>query len=105
MDRLVVVLTTVPNESRGAEIAKVLVSERLAACVNIVPAIRSVYRWKGQVEDDSEALMIAKVTKDGFERYRERLLELHPYEIAEVVALDAAAVNQAYLDWVVSSLT
>ena len=105
MDRLVVVLTTVPNEARGSEIAKVLVSERLAACVNIVPAIRSIYRWKGQVEDESEALMIAKVTSQGFERYRKRLLELHPYEVAEIVALEAAAVNQAYLEWVVSSIT
>lgn len=105
MERLFIVFTTVPNEERGAEIARALVSERLAACINIVPAVRSFYVWEGKLEDEREALLIAKVPASGFARYRDRLRALHPYAVPEVVALEATAVNESYLAWCLTSTT
>lgn len=95
-----IVLTNVPPE-HSERIARVLVEERLIACANWFP-IRSAYRWKGEVCIEEEHSMLLKVAKDRVDALRERLRELHPYELPEIVVLevDAARSLGAYVDWV-----
>ena len=95
-----VVLVTAPTPERAAEIARALVEERLAACGNVVPGVRSIYRWQGKVEDESEALLVLKTTRARFEALRERVLALHPYQVPEVIALPVEAGSAAYLAWI-----
>jgi periplasmic divalent cation tolerance protein len=95
-----VVLVTAPTADRAAEIARALVEERLAACGNVVPAIRSIYRWEGKVQDDAEALLVLKTTRARFDALRARVLALHPYEVPEVVALSVDAGSAPYLAWI-----
>ena len=103
MDALVV-LVTVPNAESAERLAEALVGERLAACVNVVGGVRSTYRWKGAVERDDELLCLCKTTRAGCERLRARVLELHPYELPEVIALPIAAGHAPYLDWITASV-
>jgi periplasmic divalent cation tolerance protein len=100
MQDALVVLVTAPSPEKAAEIARALVGERLAACGNVVPAIRSIYRWEGKVHDDAEALLVLKTTRGRFEALRDRVLALHPYDVPEVVALPVEAGSAAYLDWI-----
>jgi periplasmic divalent cation tolerance protein len=100
VDDVIVLLSTLPSPEKAAEIARVLVEERLAACVNLVPAIRSIYRWQGAVQDDTETLAIAKTTRRRAEALRARLIELHPYEVPEVIALPVIGGHAPYLAWV-----
>jgi periplasmic divalent cation tolerance protein len=99
-----VVLVTVPSTDQGMDLARVLVEEKLAACVNLVPAVRSIYRWEGKVREDSEALLIVKTTSQAFERLRARLVSLHPYQCPEVLALAVDEGHRPYLDWVRASV-
>ena len=93
------VLTTLPSAEAAAELAKAVVEEKLAACANLLPAVRSIYRWQGRVQDESEVLVLFKTRQEHFERLKARLLELHPYEIPEVLAVPVEQGYQAYLDW------
>ncbi len=95
-----VVLSTVPDERVGEEIARALLSERLAACVNIVPGLRSLYRWERAIQDDREFLLVIKTRAEHYEALEQRIKALHPYEVCEVLAFDVAAGSRAYLDWV-----
>lgn len=96
MSDVLVVLTTVPDADSGARIATTLVGERLAACVNVVPAIRSIYRFEGRLCDDAEALLIAKIRKDRLPAYSARMIALHPYQVPEIVALEPSHVAEPY---------
>ena len=100
MTDALVVLVTTPSPERAAEIARALVEERLAACGNVVPGLRSIYRWEGEVHDDAEALLVLKTTRGRLEALRERVLALHPYEVPEVIALPIEAGNARYLEWI-----
>lgn len=100
-----VVLSTFDSPDRAAEVARTLVSERLAACVNLVGPVRSIYRWEGTLRDDSETLAIIKTTSERFEAMRSRLVELHPYQVPEVVALAVDAGHAPYLAWVTGETT
>lgn len=100
----VVVLSTVPSEETGKAIAGSLVSERLAACVNIVAEISSVYRWQGKLEESREALLVIKTRQEVLERLMKRIVELHPYEVPEVVVLPIVGGHLAYLEWVSASV-
>jgi len=100
MTEAIVVLVTTPTAERAAEIARALVEERLAACGNVVPGLRSIYRWEGEVHDDAEALLVLKTTRARFEALRERVLALHPYDVPEVVALPVEAGSAPYLAWI-----
>ncbi len=95
-----VVLVTAPSAEEAAAIARAVVGERLAACGNVVPAIRSIYRWEGELHDDAEALLVLKTTRGRFEALRDRVLALHPYDVPEVVALPVEAGSAAYLAWI-----
>lgn len=98
-----VVLVSVPNETLGLSMARTLLDEGLIACANLVPGVRSLYRWKGDVCDESEVLLVLKVPSAGFDVLRARILRLHPYETPEVLQLEVAAGHQAYLDWVLDA--
>jgi periplasmic divalent cation tolerance protein len=97
---VVVAFSTFPSADKAAEVARTLVSEGLAACVNLVGSVRSIYRWQGEVCDDQETLAIVKTTAERFEAMKTRLVELHPYEVAEVIAVPVEAGHVPYLAWV-----
>jgi periplasmic divalent cation tolerance protein len=91
---------TCPDTASAGRIAAALVEERLAACVNLLPGLRSVYRWQGQVEVADEVLLLIKTRADAYPALQERLLALHPYELPELLAVEPAAGLPAYLAWV-----
>lgn len=97
---VLVVLCTCPNEETAAEIAETLVAERLAACVNRLPGLTSVYLWQGKVARDTESLLLIKTTGARFEALREHLCALHPYELPEIIAIPVTRGLPAYLEWV-----
>lgn len=103
MSGAVVVLVACPSAEKATEIARALVEERLAACASVVPSVRSIYRWKDEVQDDAEALLVVKTARDRFEALRARVLALHPYEVPEVIALPVEAGHVSYLDWIAAS--
>jgi periplasmic divalent cation tolerance protein len=102
MDILILV-STCPDASTAERIARELVDASLVACVNIVPGLRSIYRWNGAVQADDEVLMILKTPADRLSAARERLVALHPYDVPEVVALPVADGHHPYLQWVIDS--
>ena len=97
---VIAVLSTAPDVATASQIGATLVEERLAACVNVVEGVSSIYRWKGAVQRDREVLMVVKTTSNAIERLRSRLVELHPYEVPEVLALAVADGHLPYLEWV-----
>jgi periplasmic divalent cation tolerance protein len=96
----VVVLTTLPADADGPAFGRALLNERLAACVNLLAPMESVYRWEGQVEQETERQVIIKTTRDRLTALWDRVRELHPYEIPEFIVLAIADGNEAYLRWV-----
>ncbi len=100
MTEAIVVLVTAPTPQRAAELARAVVGERLAACGNVLPGMRSVYRWEGEVKEDEEALLLLKTSRARFDALRDRLLALHPYDVPEVIALPVEAGSAAYLGWI-----
>ena len=99
-----VVLVTTPDDDSARAIARTLVEERLAACGNIVPGLTSIYRWQGAVEQAGETLLILKTSDDRLAAMSERVIELHPYDVPEVLALRIDAGHQPYLDWLGTGL-
>lgn len=95
----IVVFITAPPD-KAAELGRALVEARLAACANIVPAIRSIYRWQGELCDDEEALLVIKSRADRLPRLRDKVTALHPYEVPEVIALPIVAGHPPYLSWI-----
>ena len=94
-----IVLTTLGAQTDAAAFARVLVDERLAACVNILPVMSSVYRWKGTIEEDREQQLVIKTTSDRVEALEARLHELHPYELPEFLVIAATDGSTGYLEW------
>ncbi|HEB54368.1 MAG TPA: divalent-cation tolerance protein CutA [bacterium] len=99
----VVVLCTAPAE-QAESLARTVVDESLCACVNIVPQVRSVFRWQGAVDVVDEHLLVAKTTAAAADSLRDRLAQLHPYEVPEVLVLPVSAGLPAYLRWVADSV-
>lgn len=97
-----VVLVTAPDAEAAARLARALVEERLAACGNVVPAIRSIYRWEGTVHDEGEALLVLKTRAARVDALRARVLELHPYQVPEVLVLPVVDGSAAYLAWILA---
>lgn len=95
----IVVYITAPHEDEAVNIAQALVTARLAACVNIVRNIRSIYRWKDKIEDDAEVLMILKTQKSLFHMLSAKVNELHSYDVPEVIALPIIDGSEDYLTW------
>lgn len=94
-----IVLTTLSADADAAALARTLVDERLAACVNVLPVMTSIYRWQGNVEQDREQQIVIKTMSDRVAALQARLRELHPYELPEFLVLDAGG-SEAYLAWV-----
>ncbi len=101
---VMVVVSTCPAD-HAQSLAESLVSERLAACVNIMPSVRSIYRWEGQICSDTESVLLIKTTRTGYPGLESRLTQLHPYEVPEVVALAVESGLSTYLDWVNESMS
>ena len=100
----VIVLTTVPTDEVGDSLARTLVSERLAACVNVLPAMTSTYRWEGKVEQASERQLVIKTTHESIDRLKSRLAELHPYDVPELIVLAVTDGGERYLEWLKQSV-
>lgn len=100
---MMVVLCTFPGVEKAREVCDAIISERLAACVNILPHIESIYFWEGEIQRDSEVLSIFKVRDDGFEKLERAILSRHPYDTPEIVGIHADKVENGYLDWVLKA--
>lgn len=101
---MVLVLSTVPVGERGEAIARTLVDERLAACVNLYSPMSSLYRWRGAIERDEERQLVIKTTRELVAAVKARLLELHPYELPELLVLQPGDGSREYLDWVAANV-
>jgi periplasmic divalent cation tolerance protein len=99
-----VVLTTADSAELAATLARALVERRLAACVNVVGPVRSVYRWRGEIVSDEERILVIKTSAACFPRLRETIRELHTYEVPELLALAVADGDRTYLDWLAGCL-
>ncbi|MFC5436311.1 divalent-cation tolerance protein CutA [Rhodanobacter umsongensis] len=99
-DTVLLCYCSCPDAASAQAIAEALVGERLAACANRLPGIRSIYRWQGEVTTGSEELLLIKTTGGRFDALKARLLQLHPYEVPELVAVPVARGHEAYLEWV-----
>jgi len=100
-----IVLTTAGSEDEAHKIARHLVERRLAACVNIVSQITSIYRWQGHVEEAHEWLLIVKTTAAAFVQVRQAVAELHSYEVPECICLNIEDGSPAYLEWIAESVS
>jgi len=99
-----IVLSTAGSEEEARKIARHLVERQLAACVNIVPQIESVYRWQGKVEEAREWLLLIKTTAERFPAVRDALRELHSYDLPECIAIAIEEGSSSYLDWIAESV-
>ncbi|EYU27316.1 hypothetical protein ABFS82_10G087600 [Erythranthe guttata] len=99
----IVVYVTVPNKEAGKKLAESIVKERLAACVNRVPGVESVYEWKGEIQTDSEELLIIKTRESLLEALTQHVKANHEYEVPEVIALPITGGNSQYLEWIKNS--
>lgn len=104
MTKHVTVFITAPNEGEAGRIAGKLVEERLCACVNIIPKIRSIYRWQGEICDESEVMMIAKTEAILSAALVRRVNELHSYEVPEIICIPIQTGSGKYLDWITASV-
>jgi periplasmic divalent cation tolerance protein len=105
MTEVRVVLVTVPSREAGEQLAEALVGEQLAACVNIVGPIRSIYRWQGEICRDDEHLLLIKTTAAGYAALETRVRALHSYDNPEIIALPVETGAAAYLEWVAKRVT
>lgn len=99
-----IALCTVPDETTAGQIANALVSEKLAACVNIIPSVVSVYRWKDAVEHGQELLLLIKTSVSVWPLLETRILELHPYELPEIIAVPIHSGQTDYIQWIKNNL-
>lgn len=100
---IVIVFCTISDEEKAAEIARSLVNLKLAPCANIVPRVRSIYTWKNVIYDEGESLIIMKTRKSLVDLLKQKIKELHPYEVPEIIAFDVTDVHQPYLEWVLTN--
>lgn len=99
---LSVVFCTFPDQETARRISKDLITDGLAACVNLIPAIESIYRWDGKIEQSTEVLAMFKVVSSGFKKLETALLEKHPYDTPEIIGIAADQVSKNYLKWVLA---
>ena len=99
-EKFLVVFCTVPDEETALNISKKLVENNLAACCNIVSGVKSIYRWQEKIEEDSELLIIIKTKATMYKKMQASLINWHPYEVPEVIALQINEGNKDYLNWI-----
>lgn len=100
LEPISVIVTSVGTEQQAVEISEELIARRLATCVNIVPCLRSIYRWKGKVCEDTEYLLLVKTPKRLFDEVSEAIRELHSYELPEILALDVSQAEATFHEWI-----
>ena len=100
-----VIYCTCPDTSVASEIAEALLEQRLAACVNLLPNVQSIYRWQGRIERDDEVLLLIKSDATRFEQLKKQILDLHPYELPEIIGVPVEAGYREYLRWITQSLS
>ncbi|HID66021.1 MAG TPA: divalent-cation tolerance protein CutA [Aquificaceae bacterium] len=103
MNGYYVVLITTPVD-KGEEIANFIIENKLGACVNVVKEVRSIYWWKGNIEKDTEALLVVKTSAEKFNQLIREVKKIHPYTVPEIIALPIVAGNPEYLNWIDDSL-
>ena len=101
---VLLVFCTFPDADMAAAVTKTLVGEKLIACGTILPGVRSIYEWEGKMEDASEVLVLFKTAGPAYAKLEKRLLKLHPYDMPEIVALEAGAASKGYAAWVASAV-
>jgi periplasmic divalent cation tolerance protein len=99
----IVVLMTAASEAEAERIAEMLVGKRLAACVQVLPGMKSIYVWQGEVQRDREVLLLAKATRANFDELEREVRAIHSYATPEIIALPMAAASEPYLKWLISS--
>ena len=99
----IVVLMTAASSEEAGRIAELLVSQKLAACVQVLPQMQSIYVWQGEIQRESELLILAKTTRNNFDELERRVRLIHSYETPEIVALPIVLGSHAYLDWLVAA--
>ncbi len=99
-----VILTTVPDAKSGRRLAETLVRRKLAACVSVSGAFRSVYRWKGNIESAREFLVLIKTSEKNFGKVEKAIKKIHPYEVPEILNLPVRRISADYFDWLMSAL-
>ena len=104
MKEILLVLTNVPDNDTAGRISRQLVEQRLAACVNILPGVKSVYRWQGAIEETDEITLLIKTTRDSYTKLEATLKAVHPYEVPEILALPISVGLSSYLDWVAAEM-
>lgn len=105
MDEVVIAFSTVASHEEAKSIARALVTERVVACVNIVPGLTSIYSWEGSISEDSEVLLIMKTRRELVDRLRERLHELHSYDVPEFIAVPIDRISAPYAEWLIGVTT
>ncbi len=100
---VLLVISTFPDAETAERISRALVTDKLAACANIMPAVRSIYRWQGNIEEAAEIMVFFKTTADGYAALERRVKELHPYDVPEIIALPVSRGLSGYLGWVQES--
>ena len=103
-NKKIIVYITASSEDEGVKIAKHLVENRRAACCNIVPKIRSIYRWEGKLCDDEEVLLIVKTMRSSFEKLKEEVKKIHSYSVPEIIGVRIKDGLEEYLDWIESEV-
>ena len=98
-----IVMSTAGSEDEGARIAKSLLERKLCACINLIPKVRSFYRWEGAIQDDAEVLLIMKTTKEKLQALSDHLAEKHSYDVPEVLAVSVDRGRASYLEWLAES--
>jgi periplasmic divalent cation tolerance protein len=98
--RILLAISTFPDAEIARRISNQLVSERFAACANILPAVESIYRWKGKIESGNETLVLFKVSEERHSAFQEKLRSLHPYDVPEIIFFPVAGGLPEYLQWV-----
>jgi periplasmic divalent cation tolerance protein len=101
---MLIVFCTAPTESEAEKLAELLIEQNLAACVQLVPGMKSFYRWKGAVQHDSEVLLLIKTAAEKFDELRLAIETAHSYEVPEIVAVEASAVAEKYGAWLHQTL-
>src|SRR4051794_18983222 len=102
MQQAILILTNVPDEQTAHRIARMLVEQRLAACVNMLPGVRSVYQWQGAVEEAGEITLLIKTTQERYVELEAAINATHPYDVPEIIAIPIIDGLPAYIDWIVA---
>jgi periplasmic divalent cation tolerance protein len=105
MDQVILVLTNVPDLVTAKLLARKLVESRLAACVNLMPGMLSIYRWQGQIDEATEVTLLIKTTQQHYDQLQQAILDIHPYDLPEIIATPIVAGHAPYLHWVAAETT